>query len=62
MIKLLNDHLATYRRHLQRTVPDIEQRRALKGTRWLLLKNQENLDTSRNEQQRLTEALRINRP
>lgn len=62
VIKLLNDHLATYRRHLQRTVPDIEQRRALKGTRWLLLKNHENLDTSRNEQQRLTEALRVNRP
>ncbi len=32
----------------------------LKGTRWLLLKNPENLDPQRNEPQRLEEALRLN--
>ena len=62
VIKLFNDHLATYRRRLQRTLPDVEQRRALKGTRWLLLKNRENLDGARNEMKRLARALRINRP
>ena len=34
----------------------------LKGIRWLLLKNPENLDPKRNERQRLEEALRINQP
>jgi len=36
-------------------------RKILKGTRWLLLKNPENLDPERNEHQRLEEALRLNR-
>jgi transposase len=62
VVKLFNDHLARYRRQLQRTLPDIEQRRALKGTRWLLLKNSENLDGMRNERQRLDKALKINQP
>jgi transposase len=62
VVKLFNDHLASYRRWLQRTIPDVEQRRALKGTRWLLLKNWENLDGARNEQERLQDALRINQP
>ena len=35
-------------------------KKVLKGTRWLLLKNPENLDTSKNEKERLKEALRIN--
>jgi len=34
----------------------------LKGTRWLLLKNPENLDEERSERERLDEALRINQP
>jgi transposase len=34
----------------------------LKGTRWLLLKNPENLDGSKNEKERLEEALRLNQP
>ena len=62
VVKLFNDHLATYRRWLQRTLPDVEQRRALKGTRWLLLKNWENLNAERNERERLDQALQINQP
>lgn len=62
VVKLFNDHLAAYRRRLQRTLPDVEQRKALKGTRWLLLKNWENLDATRNERERLDKALMINRP
>ena len=34
----------------------------LKGTRWLLLKNPENLDKTRDESKRLHEALTLNRP
>ena len=34
----------------------------LKGIRWLLLKNPENLDPTKGEQQRLERALRLNEP
>jgi hypothetical protein len=34
----------------------------LKGTRWLLLKNPENLDTEKRENERLEEALKLNEP
>ncbi|MBK6958979.1 MAG: hypothetical protein IPH22_12245 [Nitrosomonas sp.] len=34
----------------------------LKGIRWLLLKNPDNLDDKRNERQRLDEALKLNEP
>ncbi len=34
----------------------------LKGTRWLLLKNPENLDKEKDEKQRLKEALTLNQP
>ena len=34
----------------------------LKGIRWLLLKNPENLDSQRNERERLDEALKLNEP
>jgi transposase len=38
------------------------QKKVLKGTLWLLMKNPENLDPKKNERQRLDEALRINAP
>ena len=38
------------------------QRDVLKGTRWMLLKGQENLDDNRNEKKRLQDALELNRP
>jgi transposase len=62
VMKLFNEQLADLRREVQRCVEDVEQRRLLKGTLWLLLKNPENLDPQRNEPQRLEDALRINRP
>jgi len=37
-----------------------EGKDVLKGTRWLLLKNPENLNAERNELQHLEEALRLN--
>ena len=36
--------------------------KVLKGTRWLLLKNPENLDPNRREAERLAEALQLNQP
>jgi transposase len=62
VVKLFNDKLSAFRRELYRELSDEGQRRILKGTRWLLLKNPENLDPERNEQQRLQEALQLNTP
>jgi transposase len=62
VVKLFNDKLSAFRRDLYRALSDEGQRKILKGTRWLLLKNPENLDPGRNEKQRLQEALRLNTP
>ena len=62
VVKLYNDKLSALRRDLYRDLADEGQRQLLKGTRWLLLKNPENLDQGRNEKQRLQEALRLNTP
>jgi transposase len=62
VVKLFNDKLSAFRRELYRELNDAGQRKILKGTRWLLLKNPENLDPRRNEQERLQEALRLNTP
>lgn len=62
VIKLFNDKLSAYRRHLYHEASTDHDRRVLKGTRWLLLKNPENLDEKRNELDRLMEALRLNQP
>lgn len=60
--RLFNDKLSDLRRELQREVTDVQERTALKGTRWLLLKHPENLDTGRNERERLEHALELNKP
>lgn len=62
VIKLFNDKLSAFRRELYHQASTEGERKLLKGTRWLLLKNPENLDTERNELQRLEEALRLNQP
>jgi transposase len=62
VIKLYNDKLSELRRAMYRELKDTMQRQVLKGTRWLLLKRPEHLDPSRNEPQRLQEALRLNEP
>ena len=36
------------------------KKQVLKGTRWLLLKNRENLDPEKDEKRRLKEALALN--
>lgn len=62
VIKLFNEKLTALRRELYHQASSADERRILKGTRWLLLKNPENLDDAKNEQQRLEEALRLNQP
>jgi transposase len=62
VIKLFNDKISDLRRALYREATDVMQKAVLKGTRWLLLKNPENLDAEKNEKQRLEEALALNKP
>ncbi len=62
VIKLFNDKLSGLRRDLYREAKDLLQKKVLKGTRWLLLKNPENLDSSKGEKTRLNDALQLNLP
>jgi transposase len=62
VIKLFNEKLTALRRELYREATSDRERRALKGTRWLLLKNSENLDPLRGEPGRLHRALELNEP
>ena len=62
VVKLFNEKLSGLRRELHNEAVGPLQKKVLKGTRWLLLKNPENLDKARNERKRLEEALAINKP
>jgi len=62
VVKLFNDKLSDLRRQMQRSAEQMEHKEVLKGTRWLLLKNPENLDEQRHERRRLEDALRLNQP
>jgi len=61
VIKLFNDKLSDLRRQVQ-SGAEGEAKQVLKCTRWLLLKNPDNLDKKHSEKQRLEEALRLNKP
>ena len=61
VVKLFNEKLSQLRRDLQREATEMLHKQVLKGTRWLLLKNPENLDEKRDEKRRLEEALAINK-
>lgn len=61
VVKLYNDRLSDFRRKLYHEA-DVLGKKVIKGTRWLLLKNPENLDEKRKEGQRLQEALTLNQP
>jgi len=62
VMKLMNEKLTMLRRDLHREAAEGLQRDVLKGTRWLLLKNFENLAEDRNEHARLQAALDLNEP
>jgi transposase len=61
VIKLFDEKLSDLRRALYREATEAMHKQVLKGTRWLLLKNPENLDEERDEQSRLEEALALNK-
>lgn len=61
VIKLFNDKLSNLRRWLYHRADD-EHKKVLKGSRWLLLKAPENLDPEHDEEARLEEALKLNKP
>jgi transposase len=62
VMKLYNAKLSDFRREIYRALPDDLQKIVLKGIRWLLLKNQENLDEDKDERRRLEAALELNEP
>jgi transposase len=62
VIKLFNDKLSDLRRAIHREAEGPLQKKVLKGTRWLLLKNSCNLNEQKNEKERLEEALSLNKP
>lgn len=60
VMKLFNEKLTQLRRQLYREANGLEKD-VLKGIRWLLLKNPENLNEAKSERERLDEALNLNR-
>lgn len=60
VIKLYNEKLTELRRELYREATDKLHRQVLKGTRWLLLSNPDNLNEEKGEPSRLLEALQLN--
>lgn len=62
VVKLFNEKLSDLRRALHREATEVMHKDVLKGTRWLLLKNSENLDAKKDEKRRLQEALQLNKP
>jgi transposase len=62
VMKLYNSKLTDLRREMYRVANDVLQKKVLKGTRWLLLKNPENLNKAKDEHRRLEEALELNVP
>lgn len=62
VVKLCNEMLTKLRRSLHRELVDKLKKNVLKGVRWLLLKNPDNLDADRDEHRRLREALQLNEP
>ena len=62
VMKLYNEKLSQLRRDLQREATDGPMKKSIQGTRWLLVKNPENLDETKNEHQRLAEILKLNEP
>ena len=62
IIKNYNDMLTKLRRLVFNQEKNTNKKKILKGTRWLLLKNKENLDNEKDEKKRLEQALSINRP
>ena len=62
VVKLMNEALTQIRRGLHRELKVAMGKDVLKGTRWILLKNPENLSVQHDEAAKLQEALKLNKP
>lgn len=62
IVKLINDGVDKLRREMYSEEQMAGVRKVIKGTRWLILKRGYNLDKGKNEEQRLEEALKMNKP
>ena len=62
IVKLFNDKRSELRRELYHETKDYLKSQTLKGLRWILLKNPENLNKKRNEKELLEKALAVNKP
>ncbi len=62
VIKLYNDRLSNLRRQLLNQIEEPRKTQVIKVTRWLLMKNPENLNTDRLEPDRFKAALKLNQP
>jgi len=62
IVKLMNEKLSKIRRTLHHELSKAGEKDVLKGSRWILLKNPENLNPDKGEDQRLKEALELNEP
>lgn len=62
VIKMYNEKLSDFRRVLYNQAEKMSEKQVLKGTRWLLMKNPENLNMEKDEHHRLAEALKLNQP
>lgn len=60
--KMINDDLSKLRRELYRDEVKLNKKPVIKGIRWLLLKNRNNLDETKDEHLKLEEVLQANRP
>ena len=62
VVKLFNEKLSELRSDVVPRGDRVLHKKVLKGTRWLLLKNPENLDEKKDEKKKLKEALALNQP
>ena len=62
VIKMFNEKLFDFRRQLYNITEELLPKSVLKGTRWLLLTSRERLASKQEKQQRLEQALELNRP
>jgi len=62
VVKLFNDRLSKLRHQLYYETTNYLHSQALKGLRWILLKNPENLQKKKNEKEQLEKALKVNKP
>lgn len=62
VVKMYNEKLSDFRRALYNEAEKVSEKKVLKGTRWLLMKNPENLNQDKDEHHRLSEALKLNEP